>query len=308
MASERSGSNLITQIMNNHSLMCGPTPSHAFRTFLLNMSNYGELAHNWHYLTEDFVRFINNKLGVWNTKVTQEEVFSLFPKSIFTLLRYVYQKEAESLGKSYAFVKENRFTKFSNHIVRNFEDPKIVYLYRDPRDMVLSYLKSPNHVNDLEVCSKIWQDEQSEYIAFQKKYPNNVFPLSYESLISNPERVLKDLCAFLNIEFEKNLLVFNQNKMTQANAERIKDWENLQHQIITDNCNKYRVELSVSQIQKIEAICGEEMKVLGYQPETDFSKCKENGAFENKIHLTDEEMVIRENRLKSLEKVLNRSL
>ncbi|NQT92999.1 MAG: hypothetical protein HQ559_09570 [Lentisphaerae bacterium] len=52
MCSERSGSNLITKVMDGHPEFCGPFPSHVTRTFCHDYCRYCDLADdaNWRAL------------------------------------------------------------------------------------------------------------------------------------------------------------------------------------------------------------------------------------------------------------------
>ncbi len=53
--SERSGSNLITKIMNAHPDICGPSPTHALRVFCHQYFRYGDLRNDahWRVLIDD---------------------------------------------------------------------------------------------------------------------------------------------------------------------------------------------------------------------------------------------------------------
>ena len=54
ICSERSGSNLITKIMDAHPDVCGPFPSHILSYFSRNLYRYGDLAseESWSCLLE----------------------------------------------------------------------------------------------------------------------------------------------------------------------------------------------------------------------------------------------------------------
>lgn len=52
ICSERSGSNLITKLLDNHSKYCGPTPPHLLRVFYPVLDKYGDLN------VDDFLKLI----------------------------------------------------------------------------------------------------------------------------------------------------------------------------------------------------------------------------------------------------------
>ena len=55
VSSERSGSNLVTKIMDAHPDICGPSPKHLIRVMGLDHYRYGDLsrAQVWNRLLED---------------------------------------------------------------------------------------------------------------------------------------------------------------------------------------------------------------------------------------------------------------
>jgi hypothetical protein len=69
---------------------------------------------------------------------------------------------------------------------------------------------------------------------------------------------------FLGINFEKQMLSFYESKISKVNALQTDNWKNLDKKIINSNFKKYTKELTQEQIQYIEFVCHDEMKILGY--------------------------------------------
>ena len=69
LCSERSGSNLITKLMDAHPEVCGPSPTHLFRTFAPNLWRYGSVPEDagWEALCRDVADYLVSQLGVWST-------------------------------------------------------------------------------------------------------------------------------------------------------------------------------------------------------------------------------------------------
>ena len=69
ICSERSGSNLITKLLDSHPEVCGPFPSHMVRTFSLNLNGYGDLNDDaaWSTLLDDAVFYINRIISLWKS-------------------------------------------------------------------------------------------------------------------------------------------------------------------------------------------------------------------------------------------------
>ncbi|HEC62630.1 MAG TPA: hypothetical protein ENI27_10330, partial [bacterium] len=110
ICSERSGSNLITKILDAHPLVCGPFPSHMIRTLAFNINNYGDLSNerNWHTLLEDTANLLEHGIAKWKTRFSVDQLRrEVRPHTLDALIRFVYETEAQANAKQRVFVKEN---------------------------------------------------------------------------------------------------------------------------------------------------------------------------------------------------------
>ncbi len=272
ICSERSGSNLITRMVDSHSLYCGPSPVHLFRILLEHRDRYGDLRQddNREILLRDTLALLRTKLGVWQTDWTLDDLRNVAPQgSLAQLLKEIYRREAVSLGKRKVFIKENHLYRFLPFILSEFPSARLVWMVRDPRDMALSWKRSPNLRGCVLRAAKIWQQDQSEsWKVYCQLYDSGkIILLRYEDLVAQAEEQLRRLCRFLQIDYEAAMLEFDQADLTAANAGRSVNWANLSKPVISNNFNKYKSGLSGPEIAFIEAVCGEEMQRLGYRPE-----------------------------------------
>ena len=266
ISSERSGSNLITKLLDNHSKYCGPTPPHLLRVFYPVLDKYGDLKvdENWNNFVNVILDFFNSKIGVWQTQPSIDELLTLQPRKLATVVAYIYEVEAKNHDKEKVFIKEVRTYDFFNEIGNDFPGAKFIWLVRDPRDMALSWSKSPVHRGDIVRATKIWQTNQSETLKLHHQFPNKILLVKYEDLIANQEKELIRICDFLNIDFEEGMVDYHKKKISQDNAVQTDNWKNLNKSIIKDNSKKYLKTLTNEQIQFIEYVCQHEMKKLEY--------------------------------------------
>jgi len=269
VCSERSGSNLLVKMMDGHSNVCGPTPSHIIRTLSLNLARYGELSDeaNWYTLLQDTTDLLDCQLGKWRTRWSIEKLSEgIQERSLKALVRHIYEEEARAAGKAMVFVKENRTHMFATFLLSAFPGARFVYLVRDPRDMALSWKRSSNHPGGVTRAVDIWHEDQKQAILMYSMLRDygKIYVLRYEDLISEPEAELSRLCGFLGIGFEKGMLEFYREPLTVDNSKAIKDWENLGRPVLRDNKGKYRAGLDENEVRYVEAICAEEMAVFGY--------------------------------------------
>jgi hypothetical protein len=108
MAGERSGSNLLTRMLDAHPRCCGPSPVHALRILAPKLPVYGELSRDrqWHTLVDHFLALWDCKIGVWCTRPTAGKLRAAQPRSLGMLVRMLYRDEARAQGKQWVVVKE----------------------------------------------------------------------------------------------------------------------------------------------------------------------------------------------------------
>lgn len=267
ISSERSGSNLITKILDNHSSYCGPTPPHLLRVFSAKMSTYNNLNNNinWNNFISDILDFFNYKIGVWSSSINKNELLEITPRNLSEVVKFIYSKEAKLHQKKRVFIKEVRTYNIYHFLKSNFDAPKFIWLVRDPRDMALSWSESPVHRGDIIRAAKIWKEDQSKTLTLFKEFKKNILLINYEALLVYQEDVLKQICLFLDIPFESTMLEFHKSKVSKENAIQTDNWKNLDKEIINNNFKKYRKKLSQNQIQYIEYLCQKEMATLDYK-------------------------------------------
>lgn len=115
---------------------------------------------------------------------------------------------------------------YLNEILALFPKARIVIMVRDPRDVLLSQrnkwkrrwlgasgipfresIRSMVNYHPVTM-SKLWNAAVSAGAKLQG-HPN-VFELKYESLISEPEKTIRDLCSFTGIEYNPAMLLVPQ--------------------------------------------------------------------------------------------------
>lgn len=271
ISSERSGSNLITKMLDAHPLVCGPGPRHILRVIATNSFRYGNMSKedNWIEVLHDLYRLLTSDFANWQHEFTGEELALLAePGDLPGLLRAVFMAEAKAEGKEHLFIKELATQHLMPFLEWCFPNAKYVYLVRDPRDMALSWRNSPIHPRGLAAGARQWNgDQNSSLLAFYAlQNIGRAILVHYEDLISDPQSQLERLCDFLGIKFDAAMLQFHQKASTVQLAESNEAWSNLAHEIQPKNQGKFRSALSAEEIAAIEIMCEYPMKLLGYKP------------------------------------------
>lgn len=320
LGSERSGTNLITRMLDAHPDVCGPSPTHMIRTFSRNICRYGDLEEdrNWWNLIDDIVAFLEAQLGTWKTGVTREELdASVRERSLAELIRSVYEKEAQAQEADHIFVKENRLYSFFPYILAEFPGSRFIYLVRDPRDVALSWKRSENHPGGVRKAMDVWVKDQNEFVALQGflSRTGRVALLRYEDLISEPEEKLRAVAEHLRVSFSRKMLQYHEDHNTRRNAERIRNWENLAKPVLADNRRKFLEGLTETEVRYIESRCSDLMRFFGYEFECATKMSNEDvEEFEDsidssiEIELDADERKVRERRLDAIRRIIDRPL
>lgn len=266
ICSERSGSNLITRMVDNHPQFCGPSPTHLIRLLVQHRLAY----ENWDDLCGDAAELLATKIGEWRTLPTARDLLEVTPRTLPSLLHHVFESEARACGKERLFIKENHAALLLPFVLAAWPDAHFVYLVRDPRDMALSWKRSAVHRGDVVRAARVWQQDQADGIAAiaQFKDAGRLHCLRFEDLVVVPELELLRLCRFLNVRFCPSMLEFHRAPDTIANARRTRAWENLARPVMASKARKWREGLDNTEIALIEALCAREMAFFGYRPES----------------------------------------
>lgn len=289
LCSERSGSNFITKLMNNHSHICGPSTKHIINPLARNYFRYQPLIQlsNWEALIDDLLKLYQVEFSFWKSEFTKTEILNQIEHGrLDQLIKYFFTKETHINEKSMCFIKEIKVYEFYSFLKSYFPEAKFIYQVRDPRDMALSLKKNKTHKGGIIAAAKQWKVDQQNYLKIKalEELDSNILLLKYEDLVADTNKEVSSILDFLELKFESSILDMGKDTLTNKNAQTQQAWENLSKPIMTTNFNKYKEELTGQEIKYIEAICFFEMQYLGYQSNFEWSelqkiKDKEINAF-----------------------------
>jgi hypothetical protein len=267
ICTERSGSNLLRAMMNAHPSIHAPMPVHLGLNYWATIHRYGDLGkdENWSTLIRHVCNHLSRTLGKLDVTITEAELFeSVKERNFKAIYEYVYTKGMKQTGKIRLFIKDNHCHKQLYYFLYYFPEAKFVIQVRDPRDYVLS-CKKLTHYNNFFKAIDVWEAEQNAALEILHVLPRDkVFVQKYEDLLICPEKVLRDLCSFLELPFESQMLEFYGTKDSQRAAARSVYWENLSKPIISSNHGKFKSGLNRIHLYFIEHSLGELMDRFGY--------------------------------------------
>lgn len=149
-----------------------------------------------------------------------------------------------------------------------FPDSKFICIRRDYRDHALSMLKAGFGIQSLGFIAFRWKKNLKIIEKYLNKFPNRFFDLKYEDLAKYPETKIKEICDFLNIEFQPGMLEFykfeNSDKLyPKLLMEQVQS--SLLKPINTSNIGIWKDKMTDRQVKLCDSIIGRFAEGYGYE-------------------------------------------
>ncbi|WP_445666677.1 sulfotransferase [Fodinibius sp. AD559] len=267
--SERSGSNLLRVLLGNHPDLAAPVSPQFFDSFTPHVEKFGDLRkkENSIKLISHLIKYANHPFSDWNLDISAEDIYSEFsPRNFIEAVDALYASKAQEEDKSGYVCKERHLFNYSGLVIASLSDINWIFLHRDPRDVVSSWLKNNMLYFTAYEAAQSWKEDQKKCLALHHAYNVSYHQLSYEQLITDTEQTLTPLLKYISLNIEEQCF---QNEQDNEEASRNVLWKNLNKPIDSSNKKNYVDILSQKQTLIVESVCKQQMKTLGYQLETD---------------------------------------
>ena len=223
----RSGTTLTARIIGRHSRVFMPGETHFFDDIYARRQEFGELqdAESIHRV----MRRLETLYGRYNEKPDQERVDKLLQKNdaIEKLMICRTYKELFSCFMEIQMQLAGK-ARWGNNVPKDifhieeilsfYPTAKILVCIRDVRDFLVSYqnkwkVAAGDNAERLTslyhpvVTSLLWQASVKQIARIKDIIPKeNLMMIRYESLVHNPENLVREICRFIGEEFEEDML------------------------------------------------------------------------------------------------------
>lgn len=142
-----------------------------------------------------------------------------------------------------------------------YPDARFVYLLRDPRDAYASFKHSRDHAavgwTDRTLLGRClyWNYYRHAAAAAKRGFPARVHEVRFATLVGDPERALRDLCAFLGLGYDPRMRAVAENNSSFVET---RDARGLRPEVL-DRKDRLRPWETTA----IEILCGEGMLADG---------------------------------------------
>lgn len=269
IGTQRSGSNLLRVMLDGIEQIVAPHPPHILQRFLPLLPKYGDLADrsNFYRLATDVCQLVTVNPVPWEgiSIRTDEILAACKQQTIYELFRVIYETAARQTGTSFWLCKSMKNMFYAEGIESTGIQPYYIYLYRDGRDVALSFKKAIVGEKHIYALAQNWRKDQEAALRLKEKTAeDHFFMLNYETLIANPEEMVCSLCEFLHVPYSNRVMEYYKSRESKNTAVAGKMWSNVTKPILKNNTNKFLHELSSEDIAIFESVAGDLLLQLGY--------------------------------------------
>jgi hypothetical protein len=274
IGTQRSGSNLLRVMLNQLPEISAPHPPHILKTFFPLLHHYGNLddLDNFYSLAGDVCEWVNVNPVQWEgIHLDPAQVVSVCEeRNLIEIFRNIYELKASRDSARLWCCKSMESVQYINELENSNLKPIYIHIYRDGRDVAVSFLKAivgPKHIYHL---AKKWNEEQ--YLSLRLKEsvsPDRFISVKYEELIENPQRIMQGICGKLGVTFQEDVIMdYFHSKESLNTASSGNMWKNVARPILKGNHHKYLHELTLYEVEIFESIAGDMLDSLGYERHT----------------------------------------
>jgi len=261
----RSGTNLLRDLLRSHPHLAFPGESHFIPDFYKGYGN-PKNEREARRLAARILRV--NWVRPWGVQLDPSAFAE--DRSYRQVVSRIYEEWARTQKKTRWGDKTPHYVTKISILLEIFPSAKIIHIYRDGRDVALSWLRVRFGPRNLFAAARDWQAMVGAGRQAGATLPHETYlEVRYESLLSHPERTMKHVCKFIGEQFTEAVLRPTAIRLGSRHPRLIgarRHWSP-RTEIITNNTAKWKKNMSLSKRILFESVAGDLLETLGYETE-----------------------------------------
>jgi len=278
IGTRRSGTNLLRVMIDQLPAFSAPQSTHELEYFTPLAPYYVDLKDDDTFMQfiDDMCKCVELNPAKWDgVNLDRQHIFNLCnERSIVSIFAAINSTAAMQVkGAADWMSKCPNYISYSDSFEKHWgEDIKYIYMYRDGRDIALSFTKAVAGDKHHYFIAQEWAQTQRAARALKEKISaDRFFSVSYEDLLANPEAICRATAEFIGQPYTHEMLEYYENKSAKIAAASSALWENIAKPINTSNTKKWLEQSTKHDIHIFESVAGDELEMLGYKRETTYN-------------------------------------
>ncbi|MEQ8195700.1 MAG: sulfotransferase [Rhodospirillales bacterium] len=269
VCSPRSGSTLLRLLLNTHSKISIPPPGFMYAHFHTFMHTYGNLKEdgNLRAFVEDVVEFHHSK--VWTMTFTVEEIMEHVQERSFRGVNSaVHELWAHRHGKIRWGEKSPRDVYWIGQILEDYPNAQFLNIFRDGRAVAVDWVDNLDWPNNIYSTALDWKRHTDAVKPWRTKLSDKQFlDIRYEDMVTDPPKKLAEICAFLGVEYEPEMLSYYDSPEAGKWSQSEACHQYVAQPITTAYIDAWKKRLEPLDRQMLAGLIGQELRDLGYEVE-----------------------------------------
>lgn len=268
VGSPRSGTALLQRLLARHSRIFVAPETEFF--YQLRHFGYADAPFSEDRLRAFLARYVECRpaqlIGLHRMAELPERLLAEQPGSYGEVFRALVDLLAGPDGKPVRGEVTPHHLRCLDDIMQAFSRAPIIAMVRDGRAVVRSRLEHPNWEHNLLDAARRWAGDVRilrRLLRTEERW--RVLCVSYERLVTDPEAILVEVCAFLGERFEPAMLEEDVNRPRRFEAYYGQPWmSRTVRGIDPARADSWRNEYSPAALAVVERELGDELRALGY--------------------------------------------
>ena len=179
------------------------------------------------------------------------------------LFALLHEQYAQRQGKPRWGNQAELLERHADLLFAAYPTAKMIHLIRDPRDRYAATLTRRRR-GQVGAATARWLYSVRLAERNRRRYPDRYQIVRYETLVSQPEATLREVCAFLDEAYTPAMLAMQDVPRFRNRLERDDEADEMPSPISTAYLGRFRQAIPKREIAFIQTLAGREMNAWGY--------------------------------------------